>query len=38
VRVGDREGIATAIRDDGALIVGGEAVLTGDVELVASGS
>ncbi len=35
VRVGGREGLASGIRADGALIVGGEAVLTGDVELVA---
>ena len=35
VRVGERQGLASALRDDGALMVGGEAILTGDVELVA---
>ena len=35
VRVGDVEGIAEDIRDDGALIVDGTAVLAGDVEMVA---
>ncbi|MSQ02334.1 MAG: biotin--[acetyl-CoA-carboxylase] ligase [Myxococcales bacterium] len=34
VRIGEREGIATGIREDGALLVDGEPVLTGDVELV----
>ncbi len=37
VRVDGREGLATELRADGALIVGGEAVLTGDVELVGRG-
>lgn len=35
VRVGEVEGVATALRDDGALLVDGRPVLTGDVELVA---
>lgn len=35
VRVGEIEGIAEGIREDGALLVGGQAILTGDVELVA---
>jgi len=35
VRVGDVEGIAEGIREDGALIVGGCPILAGDVELVA---
>lgn len=34
VRVAGREGVATALRDDGALLVDGEPVLAGDVELV----
>jgi len=34
VRVGDVEGVAEAIREDGALIVGGCPILAGDVELV----
>ncbi len=34
VRIGDREGVATGIRDDGALLLDGLPVLTGDVELV----
>ncbi len=34
VRVGDVEGIATAVREDGALMVGDCAVLAGDVSLV----
>ncbi len=37
VRIGGREGVAQALRDDGALILDGEPVLTGDVELVARG-
>lgn len=37
VRVGGLEGLATALRDDGALIVGGVAVTTGEVELVRGG-
>jgi BirA family biotin operon repressor/biotin-[acetyl-CoA-carboxylase] ligase len=36
VRVGDVEGVATEVRDDGALIVDGCAVLAGDVEMVES--
>ncbi|MAY80403.1 MAG: biotin--[acetyl-CoA-carboxylase] ligase [Deltaproteobacteria bacterium] len=36
VRVGDVEGLASDVRDDGALLVGGHAVLAGDVEMVAS--
>jgi BirA family biotin operon repressor/biotin-[acetyl-CoA-carboxylase] ligase len=35
VRIGEVEGVAERLRDDGALVVGGQAVLTGDVELVA---
>lgn len=31
VRIGEVEGLATAIRDDGALIVGGRAVSTGEL-------
>lgn len=34
VRVGEIQGIAEALREDGALIVGGRPILTGDVELV----
>ena len=34
IRVRDIEGTMTGIRDDGALLVDGEPVLTGDVELV----
>jgi len=34
IRVDKREGVAEGIRDDGALIVSGQVVLTGDVELV----
>jgi BirA family biotin operon repressor/biotin-[acetyl-CoA-carboxylase] ligase len=34
VRVGDREGVATGLREDGALLVDGAPVLAGDVELV----
>jgi len=34
VRVGPVEGIAEALRDDGALIVDGQPVVAGDVELV----
>lgn len=36
VRINGIEGIAQAVRDDGALIVDGQAVLAGDVELVAT--
>jgi len=36
VVVGDVRGLATDIREDGALLVDGVAVLTGDVQLVAS--
>ncbi len=35
VRIGEIEGVANAIREDGALLVGGHPVLTGDVELLA---
>ncbi len=35
VRVGDVEGVATALRADGALLVDGQPVLAGDVELLA---
>ena len=35
VRVGELEGLATDIRDDGALLIDGRPVLTGDVELLA---
>lgn len=35
VRVNGREGLATGLRDDGALLVDGAPVLTGDVELLA---
>ncbi|MCB9779416.1 MAG: biotin--[acetyl-CoA-carboxylase] ligase [Alphaproteobacteria bacterium] len=35
VRVAGREGLATGLRDDGALLVDGAPVLAGDVELVA---
>jgi len=35
VRVAGREGVATGLRDDGALLVDGAPVLAGDVELVA---
>lgn len=34
VRVGQVTGLATALRDDGALMVGGQAILAGDVELL----
>ncbi|RME20851.1 MAG: biotin--[acetyl-CoA-carboxylase] ligase [Deltaproteobacteria bacterium] len=34
VRVGGVEGVATGIRDDGALLVDGRPVLAGDVELI----
>lgn len=34
VRVGDREGLATGLREDGALLIEGHPVLAGDVELV----
>jgi BirA family biotin operon repressor/biotin-[acetyl-CoA-carboxylase] ligase len=34
VRIGDVEGIATDVREDGALLVDGRAVLAGDVSLV----
>jgi BirA family biotin operon repressor/biotin-[acetyl-CoA-carboxylase] ligase len=34
VRVGSVEGVARALRDDGALIVGDKAILAGDVEIV----
>ncbi|MDP6932128.1 MAG: biotin--[acetyl-CoA-carboxylase] ligase [Myxococcota bacterium] len=34
VRVGEIEGIAEGLREDGALLVDGRAVLTGDVQLV----
>ena len=34
VRIGEIEGIASGLRDDGALLVDGHPVLTGDVELV----
>lgn len=36
VRVGDVEGVATDIREDGALMVGDVAVLTGDVSFVST--
>ncbi len=35
VRVGEVQGLATALRDDGALIVDGHPILAGDVELLA---
>jgi len=35
VRVGEIEGIASGLRDDGALLIDGQPVLAGDVELVA---
>jgi len=35
VRIGEIEGVADGIREDGALLVGGRPVLTGDVELLA---
>ena len=35
VRIGDTEGTAGSIREDGALLVDGQPVLTGDVELLA---
>ena len=34
VRINDIEGIAEDVREDGALLVGGQAVLAGDVEMV----
>ena len=34
VRVGERQGLAEAIREDGALMVDGQPVLAGDVELL----
>jgi BirA family biotin operon repressor/biotin-[acetyl-CoA-carboxylase] ligase len=34
VRVGEREGVATGLREDGALLLDGQPVLAGDVELV----
>jgi hypothetical protein len=34
VRINDIEGIAEDVREDGALLIGGQAVLTGDVELL----
>ncbi len=34
VRVGDIEGVATDVRDDGALLVDGQPILAGDVEMV----
>ena len=34
VRVGEREGLATGVRADGALLLDGEPVLTGDVSLL----
>jgi BirA family biotin operon repressor/biotin-[acetyl-CoA-carboxylase] ligase len=34
VRVGDVEGLATGIRDDGALLIDGEPILAGDVQLI----
>jgi len=34
VRVAGRQGLATGLREDGALLVDGEAVLAGDVELL----
>lgn len=34
VSVGDREGLASSVREDGALIVDGQAVLAGDVALL----
>jgi BirA family biotin operon repressor/biotin-[acetyl-CoA-carboxylase] ligase len=37
VRVGGVEGVATALRDDGALVVGGVAVTAGEVEMVEVG-
>ena len=37
VVVGEVRGVATGLRSDGALIVGGQAVLAGDVELVQDG-
>lgn len=36
VRVGETSGLAEAVRDDGALLIDGTAVLAGDVELLAS--
>lgn len=36
VRVAGREGLATGLRDDGALLVDGQPVLAGDVELVSA--
>lgn len=36
VRIGSIEGIAEALREDGALIVAGQAVLAGDVEMIGS--
>jgi len=36
VRIGEIEGLAEDVRDDGALIVDGVAVLAGDVELIAT--
>ena len=36
VRVGDIEGIAQGVRDDGALLIDGHPVLAGDVEMVVS--
>lgn len=34
VRVGQRQGVATGLRDDGALLIDGQPVLAGDVELL----
>jgi BirA family biotin operon repressor/biotin-[acetyl-CoA-carboxylase] ligase len=36
VRVGDVQGVATAVREDGALVVGGRPILAGDVELLST--
>jgi BirA family biotin operon repressor/biotin-[acetyl-CoA-carboxylase] ligase len=36
VRVGDVEGVASEVRDDGALLIDGQPILAGDVEMVAS--
>jgi BirA family biotin operon repressor/biotin-[acetyl-CoA-carboxylase] ligase len=35
VRVGEHQGLAESLREDGALVVGGHPVLAGDVELLA---
>ncbi len=36
VRIGEVKGVATGVREDGALLVGGEVVLAGDVELISA--